>query len=57
MIYYPLSTGRYIPEIIRVLDSVQTTAKYGVATPVNWIPGDKVMGHQRRKKKWMREIR
>jgi peroxiredoxin (alkyl hydroperoxide reductase subunit C) len=43
MIYYPLTTGRYIPEIIRVLDSLQTSEGYGVATPANWMPGDKVI--------------
>jgi peroxiredoxin (alkyl hydroperoxide reductase subunit C) len=43
MIYYPLSTGRYIPEIIRALDSLQATENYGVATPANWLPGDQVI--------------
>ena len=43
MIYYPLSTGRSIPEIIRVLDSLQAATKYGVATPANWVPGDKAI--------------
>lgn len=43
MIYYPLSNGRYIPEIIRLIKALQTTDKYGVATPANWQPGDKVV--------------
>jgi len=43
MIYYPLSTGRYIPEIIRVLDSLQANVNHGVSTPANWMPGDKVL--------------
>ncbi len=43
MLYYPLSNGRYIPEIIRLIKSLQTTDRYGVATPANWQPGDKVV--------------
>ncbi len=43
MIYYPLTNGRYIPEIIRLVKALQTTDKYGVATPANWQPGDKVV--------------
>lgn len=43
MIYYPLSNGRYMPEIIRLIKALQTTDKYGVATPANWQPGDKVV--------------
>lgn len=43
MIYYPLTTGRNIPEILRLIDALQTTDKYGVATPANWQPGDKVI--------------
>ena len=43
MIYYPLSTGRNAEEIIRVIQALQTTDKKGVATPVNWKPGDKVI--------------
>ena len=43
MIYYPLSIGRYIPEIIRLIKALQTTDKYGVSTPANWQPGDKVV--------------
>jgi peroxiredoxin (alkyl hydroperoxide reductase subunit C) len=43
MIYYPLSNGRYIPEMIRLIKALQTTDKYGIATPANWQPGDKVV--------------
>ncbi len=43
MIYYPLSNGRYIPEIIRLVKALQTSDKYGVATPANWQPGDPVV--------------
>jgi len=43
MIYYPLTTGRYIPEIIRVLDSLQANVNHGVVTPANWMPGDKAI--------------
>jgi len=43
MLYYPLSNGRYIPEIIRLIKALQTTDKHGVATPANWQPGDKVV--------------
>jgi thioredoxin-dependent peroxiredoxin len=40
---YPASTGRNIDEIIRVLDSLQLTAGYQVATPVNWTDGEDVI--------------
>jgi peroxiredoxin (alkyl hydroperoxide reductase subunit C) len=43
MIYYPLSNGRFIPEIVRLVKAMQTSDKYGVATPANWQPGDKVV--------------
>jgi Peroxiredoxin len=43
MIYYPLTNGRYIPEILRLIKALQTSDKYGVATPANWQPGEKVV--------------
>ncbi len=43
MIYYPLTTGRNMAEILRLVDGLQTTDKHGVATPANWRPGDKVI--------------
>jgi peroxiredoxin 2/4 len=43
MLYYPLTTGRNMEEIIRVIDALQTTDKHGVATPANWKPGEKVI--------------
>ena len=43
MLSYPMSTGRNFDEILRVLDSLQLTAKEQVSTPVNWKPGDDVV--------------
>jgi alkyl hydroperoxide reductase subunit AhpC len=42
-ITYPASTGRNFQEILRVLDSLQLTSGYTVATPVNWTDGDDVI--------------
>jgi peroxiredoxin (alkyl hydroperoxide reductase subunit C) len=43
LIYYPLSLGRNFDEIYRALIAMQTSDKFGVATPADWIPGDDVI--------------
>jgi len=43
MLTYPMATGRNFQEILRVIDAMQLTEKYKVATPVNWVDGDDVI--------------
>jgi peroxiredoxin (alkyl hydroperoxide reductase subunit C) len=43
IMYYPLNVGRNMDEIIRVLKALQTSDKFGVAMPLNWKPGEKVI--------------
>ena len=43
MLYYPLTNGRNMDEILRLIDAFQTSDKHKVATPANWRPGDEVV--------------
>lgn len=43
ILYYPMTTGRNFDEVLRVLDSIQLTARYRVATPADWRPGQDVI--------------
>ena len=43
ILYYPLTTGRNMDEILRIIDALQTTDKHKVATPANWNVGDPVV--------------
>jgi peroxiredoxin (alkyl hydroperoxide reductase subunit C) len=43
LIYYPMSLGRNIDEVLRVVDALQTADTNACATPANWRPGDKVV--------------
>lgn len=42
ILIYPLEVGRFIPEIIRLIDALQVSDKYEVVVPANWMPGNSV---------------
>jgi peroxiredoxin (alkyl hydroperoxide reductase subunit C) len=43
IVYYPMNAGRMIPEILRLVDAIQTSDRDGVSCPANWQPGDDVV--------------
>ena len=43
MLYYPMSNGRSMPEILRLTKALQTSDEHHIATPANWQPGEKVI--------------
>lgn len=43
ILMYPMTNGRYIPEIIRIIDALQLSDKDNVVTPANWVPGNPVV--------------
>ncbi len=43
MLYYPMTNGRSVPEVLRLVKALQTSDEHKVATPENWEPGDKVI--------------
>ena len=43
ILIYPMNIGRCIPELLRVIQALQTADKYGVSTPANWIQGEPVI--------------
>jgi peroxiredoxin 2/4 len=43
MIYYPMTNGRSVPEVLRLVRALQTSLTHGVATPEDWQPGEKVI--------------
>ncbi len=43
MVYYPMTNGRSVPEILRLVTALRTSLSNGVATPENWTPGEKVL--------------
>lgn len=43
MLYYPMSTGRNMQEILRIIKALQVSDEFGVATPADWVPGERVI--------------